>query len=387
MTVFTVGTEVKLSDKSEYWHKNTPSNPRGISGKVIELTLCPVIPIRVEWSNSETNSYSVDDLTLVKAPEVKRHEPKQWVYRAYALKRQGMSSLEISKLVGKPSRTVRHNLQIHGEFLASQASTPISQTKVISVSDRPTIFVIPDTQCKQGISLDYLHHIGHYIARKKPEIIVHLGDHYDMASLSTYDKGQLSAEGRRVKADIDAGDAGIEILEQYINSIPDYKPRKVVTLGNHEDRIDRYVKCNPEFEGLIGTQYLAFKKHGWEVYPFLTPVNICDINFVHYLPNTMTGKPMGGTALSRLKNVGSSFVMGHVQTYDFCQRPLQLTGQHQIGLIAGACYPHDEGYKGVQGNHHFRGCLLMYECEDGYAMHAPITLRHMQEVYEREVIK
>src|SRR5690606_5376795 len=98
-----------------------------------------------------------------------------------------------------------------------------------------------------------IHWVGNYIAAKKPDVIVMIGDWYDMQSLSSYDKGMLSAEGRRVKADIDAGDAALEILESYIKSGKGYKPRKVVTLGNHEDRINRFVNTHPEFDGYIGT--------------------------------------------------------------------------------------------------------------------------------------
>lgn len=246
----------------------------------------------------------------------------------------------------------------------------------------PTIFVIGDTQCKQGVSLEYLEWVGAYIARKKPDIIVHIGDHYDMASLSSYDKGQLSAEGRRVKADIDAGDAGLDIIEKHIKSVPNYNPRKVVTLGNHEERIDRFVGFNPEFEGFIGTDKLAFTRYGWEVYPFLTPANICGINFVHYVQNGMTGKPLGGNVLTRLKNVGESFVMGHQQVLDTALRYLPLSGKPQIGVIVGACYLHDEGYKGFQGNHHFRGCVMLYECKEGFAMTKAVSLNHMRELYE-----
>lgn len=238
---------------------------------------------------------------------------------------------------------------------------------------------------KQGISLDYIHWVGKYIAYKKPDIIVMIGDWYDMASLSSYDKGQLSAEGRRVKADIEAGDAALEILESYIKSVPNYNPRKVVTLGNHEERIDRFVSSHPEFHGFIGTDKLAFSKHNWEVFPFLTPANICGINFVHFVQNNMNGKPQGGNVANILKYTGESFVMGHKQVLEHTLRYLPMSGKAQIGIIVGACYDHDESYKGVQGNHHFRGCVMLYECHEGSAMFKAISLNHMKTLYEATV--
>lgn len=247
----------------------------------------------------------------------------------------------------------------------------------------PTIFVIGDTQCKQGIDLDYMSWIGYYIAKKRPDIIVHIGDHYDMAALSSYDKGQLSAEGRRVVKDLEAGDKGIELLEDEIAKVKGYNPRKVFVMGNHEERIDRYVGYNPEFEGLIGTDKLAFSKHGWEVYPFLKPADVHGISFQHYVTNTMTGKPQGGNALNILKNTGKSFVMGHKQVLDIALKPT-LGGGHHIGVVVGACYLHDEGYKGYQGNNHFRGCVMLTEVQDGYALPSPVSLQYMRKVYEKE---
>lgn len=399
-----VGAKVKIAKTSEYYgYYGTGNNPRDVIGTVTEndRDSSRGFIYSVAWSNGTTNQYKLGDLELVVDEKPKRSD---WFPKALELHKQGKKSKAIAKELGVPDRTVRHNIQ---KYFESELQSSLKEVEpvlepiqahdkplrkapelpnYIVQGKRPTIFIIPDTQCKQGVDLAYMHHIGNYIKLKRPDIIVHLGDHYDMASLSTYDKGKLSAENKRYKADIEAGDEGIRILESYIQSIPNYKPRKVVTLGNHEDRIDRFVQDNPNFEGLIGTDKLAFDDYGWEVYPFLTPVNICGINFVHYLQNTMTGKPLGGTALNRLKSVGESFVMGHVQTYDFCQRPLPLTGKHQIGLIVGACYEHDEDYKGVQGNHHFRGCVMLYECADGYAMHKAITLRHMRELFERGTV-
>lgn len=448
-----VGSKVYLRSDSEHYSKDyEPANPANVIGEVVGIELCFRLPVEVKWSNGWTNSYTFKDLNL--------HKPKRdvWFPKALEMHYAKKSSKAISKELGVPARTIRHNIQKHLEKFPPLQGKPsgamttealqesiselrkhipanqslqilhmdaelerqllshpklhkgiedlraightgyvaggIPALKHINIEEilneavpvskkKPTIFVIPDTQCKQGVDLGYMHWIGYYISLKKPDIIVHLGDHYDMAALSSYDKGKLSAEGKRVKEDMDAGDEGIRILESYIRKVPNYNPRRVVTLGNHEDRIDRFVQENPAFEGYIGTDKLAFADFGWEVYPFLTPVNICGINFVHYIQNPMNGKPMGGSALSRLKNIGTSYVMGHVQTYDFCQRPLQLTGQMQLGLIVGACYEHDEGYKGVQGNHHFRGCVMLYDCADGYAMHKPIQLSYLKEVYER----
>ena len=75
-----------------------------------------------------------------------------------------------------------------------------------------THLVIPDTQVKPGVPTDNLRWFGLYAAEKMPDVIVHLGDHWDMPSLSSYDKGKRAMEGRRYRADVQAGNDGMALL-------------------------------------------------------------------------------------------------------------------------------------------------------------------------------
>jgi hypothetical protein len=246
-----------------------------------------------------------------------------------------------------------------------------------------TIAVIADTQCKSEEDLEYMLWIGKYLAEKKPDVIVHIGDHYDFPSLSSYDKGKASAEGRRLYQDIKAGNTGFEHLNRYLQQVPNYRPRKVFTLGNHENRLDRYVEDNPELLGTLGVDKLPFAKYGWEVYPFLQPVEIEGIFFVHYLANPMNGKPFGGTSANILKTVGRSFVVGHKQCLDIAVRPT-IDGKQQLGIVNGACYPFAESYKGYQGNNHFRGLTMLHEVEDGFGLPMLVSIDFMKEKYYQE---
>ena len=255
-----------------------------------------------------------------------------------------------------------------------------SLAKSYHTKDKPTILVIADTQAKPTESLEYMLWIGKYIADVKPDVVVHIGDHYDMPSLSSYDKGKASAEGRRFVDDLNAGNKGLELLNLAIHKDPTYKPRKVFCKGNHEYRVDRYVEDNPELKGTLGTEFLPLEKYGWEVYDFLKPVEIEGIFFVHYLANPMTSKPYSGTAANILKTVGKSFVVGHRQVVDCTIRPT-IDSKLQLGIVNGACYPFDEGYKGYQGNHHFRGVTVLTEAYDGFACPSFVSLDYMKEKY------
>ena len=205
---------------------------------------------------------------------------------------------------------------------------------------------------------------------KLTDVVVMLGDFWDFESLSSYDKGKTSFEGRRVLADIEAGKAGMKAmlkpLRDYQKLNPSYKPRMVFTIGNHDNRIQRIPDNNSEYDGLIGYHLLGLEAD-WEVHDFLKPVDIAGFSFVHYLTNNFTGKPLGGNALSMLKTVGNSYVVGHRQTCDFAMHPT-LDGNIRIGIVAGASYVVDEDYKGKQGgNAHFRGIIMLHEAKDGFA--------------------
>ena len=246
----------------------------------------------------------------------------------------------------------------------------LPEKKKVTKEGSLKIMVIPDPQVKPGESTMYLAAIGQYIVDKKPDVIICIGDFFDLPSLSSYDKGKTAFEGRRLLDDINAGKIGMKVmlkpLRDYQEKHSDYNPRMVFTLGNHEERVQRVSSNNSEYEGFIGYHLLELERD-WEVISFLKPIVIQGISFVHYLTHPMNGKPMGGNALSQLKASGSSFVVGHKQTLDVAMMPV-LDGSMRIGIVAGASYPFDEAYKGSQtGNLHFRGIVMLHEAKEGYA--------------------
>lgn len=252
------------------------------------------------------------------------------------------------------------------------------------------ILIIPDAQVKEGVNTDHLEWCGQYIAEKKPDIIVCLGDFFDFPSLSFYDKGTLAFEGRRLISDIETGKAAMTKMLQPLKDLQNrqrenkkkvYNPRMVFTMGNHCERLMRLPKQSPEFSGFISYDLLGLKEHGWEVYDFLVPVDIEGIYFVHYLANPFTGKPYGGTAMNMLKTVGKSFVQGHKQILDSAIRPT-IDGKMQLGIVAGAFYSHEEEYKGPGlGNNHWRGMVVLNNVKDGYGDACYISIDYLSKKY------
>lgn len=252
-----------------------------------------------------------------------------------------------------------------------------------------SILVVPDTQCKQGTPTDHLRWLGNYIVQKQPDIIVHIGDHADMESLSSYDVGKRSFEGRRYTADIAASKAGMDALLNPLFELQErqrnskhkvYRPEMHITLGNHCNRINRAINDDPKLEGLISINDLEFEKYGWQVHPFLEVINLQGISFSHYFVSGTAGRP-ASTANAQLNKTHNSCIAGH-------QQGLQIaTGKRADGtlltsIIAGSFYLHEEDYLGSQGNHHWRGALMLHGCEDGQFDLNLLPMRYLREKYD-----
>lgn len=241
-----------------------------------------------------------------------------------------------------------------------------------------THLVIPDTQVKEGVPTDHLRWIGQYIADTQPNVIVHLGDHWDMPSLSSYDKGKKQFEGRRYKKDIEAGNAAFALLDDEISKADGYHPRKVFLRGNHEYRIERAVEVEAILEGVIG--YEDLETRDWEVHDFLEVVEIDGVAYSHYFYSPLNGRPYGGQVATRLKTIGRSFTMGHQQVLDMSLR--FVGGKSQHGLVCGSCYLHDEDYLGYQGNSYWRGIMVCHEVHDGSYDLMLVSLDYLCRKYE-----
>ncbi len=241
------------------------------------------------------------------------------------------------------------------------------------------IAVIPDTQCKPGVRLDHLTWAGRYLKEKKPDVIIHLGDHWDMPSLSSYDKGKGSAEGKRVSSDIAAGNHGLELLTMHLGSTERY-----ILRGNHEQRMERYVNDNAELEGSIGYEAFNDRSLGWHPVPFLEPITVGGISFCHYFPRSSDGnvsqtKRGAPSARAQLLREMQSCIAGHKQGLDLA---IHTTGKRMIrSIIAGSFYQHDETYLSAQGNHHWRGILLLHEVKNGNFNLLEVSLDYLKRRY------
>ena len=250
------------------------------------------------------------------------------------------------------------------------------------------ILVIPDCQVKPGIPTDHLTWAGKAICEYKPDVVVNIGDFADMPSLSTHDKaGSKYFEGKRYKDDVKAAKEGMEKLLAPLRSLQKsqkatkhkvYKPRMVMTLGNHENRINRAVANSPILDGVISVKDLDYERD-WEVHDFLRPVFIGGVGFSHYWPVGAMGRP-ASSASAIVGKLHQSCVAGHQQGKQVAYGK-RADGTAICAIIAGSFYLHDEDYMDALRNAHWRGLVVLNEVKDGAFDEMFLSMNYLEKKY------
>lgn len=247
---------------------------------------------------------------------------------------------------------------------------------------------LPDVQAKPGVDFTYLNKIGHYIVEKRPDKVICGGDFADMASLSTYDQGKKSFEGRRYRADIEASHEAMTSLLEPLwtfntkakkNKEKQYHPDLTLTLGNHENRINRATNDDPKLDGVLSVEDLKYESFGWDVVPFLDVRVLDGIAYSHYFTTGLMGRPVT-TAQACLNKKHCSTIQGHQQGLQIATA-YRADGRMLTSVIAGSCYQHDEEYMSIQGNRHWRGFLVLHDVNDGEFDLMPVSLRYLEKKY------
>lgn len=248
--------------------------------------------------------------------------------------------------------------------------------------------IIPDTQVAPGVPTQHIDWAAQAIVRYMPDVIVHVGDHWHMPSLSSYDKpGSKYQEGARIMDDVEVGNETFKRLvgpmraEQQRLAKGKRKlwiPEEHFLFGNHEDRITRAVTQEPKYSNLLSLDLLDTQ--GFQRHEFLEIVYIDGIAYSHYFANIHSGRAIGGSIDNRLNKIGTSFVQGHEQgfLYGVRQFPGKLT---RHGLVAGSFYLHDEHYRGRQGTGEWRGIVVLNEVNDGQYDIMPLSMDYLRREF------
>ncbi len=242
---------------------------------------------------------------------------------------------------------------------------------------KKNILCVGDIHARPGISNRRATILGRFIKDKRPEAVWLAGDVGDFGSLCQYDKGTLHAEGRRYSQDLACVDDFLALVQKEIRLMKK-RPYLVVSLGNHEERINRACTQAPELYGHISLEDIPFDYYGWDVIPFLRPKVMQGITFQHYFTRGQLGRAIDDER-TVLRSQHTSCVYGHNHRF---QRYCELNGNRKkIFSMGVGCF--DEGI------HHYTreqerwdsGLVMLYEAEHGYATHAWWSMEYLKRKY------
>lgn len=225
-------------------------------------------------------------------------------------------------------------------YVSLREAAPPDPEQAIPTGEPTSVLVIPDrhNDPRHPHRLECSTWIARLGSERRPTVVVDLGDAITMDSCSRHDRNE-TLKGRlkpSIKADLDNHLASLQAFER--GRAPDWKPRRIKTRGNHEQRLWAFENEHPENEGshthTYAEQLLQF---GWQERGFGEFAYVNSVAFTHAPINGM-GRPMGGkTSTHRAGGMlTSSLVHGHThQLHVFSDA--KMGPQERITVVQAGC--------------------------------------------------
>jgi hypothetical protein len=250
--------------------------------------------------------------------------------------------------------------------------------------------IVPDPHAHPSHNNDRADWLGKFILDHKPDVVVNMGDTWDLPSLSSFDKGKASFSSASYEKDIDAGLDFQDRMWHPIKKAKKKQPRKVFLEGNHEHRINKVLEYEPH---LAGDRYgISYKNlqlenyyHDIVMYEGGTPgiITTGGISFAHFFVSGLMGRPIGGDhhAASLLSKNYSSCVAAHSHTADFAIRS-GSNGKRIQGLVAGVFQDYVSGWAGNVNQLWWQGLVYLRNVEDGVYDPQFISMEALRKEYQ-----
>jgi len=249
--------------------------------------------------------------------------------------------------------------------------------------------VVPDQHSHPDHNNDRADWLGQFIKDRKPDVVVNMGDCWDLPSLSSFDKGKASFNGASYERDINAGLDFQDRMWHPIKQSKKKQPRKVFLEGNHCHRIKKVLEYEPHLAGeRYGISYsnLQLKEYYHDIvyYEGQTPgiITLDGISFAHFFVSGLMGRPIGGEhhAASLLAKNYSSCVAAHSHTVDWAVRS-GSNGKTIMGLVAGVYQDYNSGWAGMCNNLWWQGLVYLKNVEDGVYEPEFISMESLRKEY------
>ena len=163
------------------------------------------------------------------------------------------------------------------------------------------------------------------VARKlKPHTIIANGDIADFYAVSSHSKDperglRFLEEVRQVNRDI------LDPLDKL------GAQKKILTLGNHEDRLRRYLQDKaPEFSGVVTIpQLFNLDARGWELVPYKSDVRVGKLNITHDV-----GSAGRYNVFKCLDTYQGNILTGHTHRFSYVVEG-NAKGEHMVSAQLG----------------------------------------------------
>lgn len=249
-----------------------------------------------------------------------------------------------------------------------------------------THLVIADQHAHPDHSNERADWLAKLIIDLQPEVVINIGDAADMASLSAYDKGKRSFQGRSYRKDIDAHLEFQDRIWAPVRARKKKLPYRVVLEGNHEHRVERALDLSPELEGTIGFKDFEFDDYYDDVvrYEGGTPgvIEVDGIQYAHYFVSGVKGLPISGLhpAASLIAKGHTSCTAGHLHLADWSSHTT-LDGRKIAGAMCGVYQDYRSDWAGKVNDLWWRGLLIKQNVEAGQYDPCFVSMNTIRKMY------
>lgn len=238
------------------------------------------------------------------------------------------------------------------------------------------VLTVGDTHINDTQSLTRFNIISNFIIAKKPDYIVLTGDFMTLQCLSAWDKDKRTKmENRRYAKEMKAGNKALDMMMEGVRQhnnhmkklkMKQYKPVTIYVEGNHEDRLTRYLECDPTFEGMVSIEKdLNLVKRGILFVPYREYHYIDEVGFTH-IPHNKSAA-IGGVDITRKASMVtvSSVVFSHTHNQNMSHVFKEGMSHLQDIYCAGCFFEEKEDYIKGRVTEYWRGLSILHIWKPG----------------------
>jgi hypothetical protein len=272
-----------------------------------------------------------------------------------ALLGMGQNPTEVARSVGVRRESVRQYSKVLAASSRENARTPVQKPRyrvpyvkgneacVSKPANDETqealrVCVIGDLHVSPGQDLSRIRWIARHIKETKPDHIVQIGDWASFDSVSQHDPiGSIKSNRRpSLRQDMECLHESLAVFDRELG--PSTTPR-LITLGNHEQRVARYEQLRSELEDSLWTEVLqSFAQFRWKTFEYGEVAFIGGCGFVH-TPMNRIGKPHSSPNIM-VNNLSHDLIKGHSHVATYLTAPKIGNGTGVTLIDVGTSLPH-----------------------------------------------